>query len=93
MTKSQGPGQIVAYLTDDFKVAERGHVGMSPCVHRNVTPSIPSRQELTPVLNDVDADHEVSRLDFVLLQERDEGICGLGKQSESGLRQECETDR
>lgn len=43
----------------------------------NIVSSLKSIQKLTPVLKDVNANHEMCGMDVFLLQKRDESVCGL----------------
>lgn len=59
-----------AEFSEQLLVRQRGHVGVRPGVHGNVVVELlEGPEELLRVVEDVDTDEEVGRMDLVLLQE------------------------
>lgn len=62
------------YLSDDVQVIEGGHIGVGPCMHRNVISMVPGRQKLFPILENIRADHKMRRSDVIFRQKPDKCI-------------------
>lgn len=56
------------HLCDDIQIAEGGHVRMCVGVHSDIMPGVKSLLELFRVLEDVNADHEVSCGNVIAVQ-------------------------
>jgi len=64
-------------LGNNILVAEGSHERMGISMDGDIISCLKSLQELTPVLENVETNHEMSGMDVFLLQKRDKCVCGL----------------